>query len=105
MPNIAEFQLKESFKQRDVEAYEVALDAINPNGLGGSAFRMKVLGDALRAAIAAGWVVSPETRHAGDIYLIDGVDVDDIDAASGYVVAAGMKVQTTWLGFMRIPNV
>lgn len=99
---MVDFVIRNDLKQRDVEAYEAALDALGVSNV--ATFRMRSMGNALRAAIAANWLSSPETKHSGDIYLYDGVEVGDIDPKTGIVQEVGRACQMKWLDFIAPPK-
>lgn len=87
-----EFALKDELFQGDFEALELALFRM-PNVA--TMFRNSDLslvnGAYLRAAIQAGWVLTPETKSMTDkkeaLYVYDGVDVDKMHPA-----------KVSWLG-------
>lgn len=93
-----EFVLKNDLKQKHVEAYEAELDKLGVTSA--TTFRIRSMGNALRAGIAAGWIESPETKHSGDIYIYDGVSVDEIDPRSGIVQVVGRAIQMRWLDYI-----
>lgn len=81
-----DFELKENLTQGDFEALELALFKM-PNIA--TTFRRAELsivrGAYLRAAIQAGWIVSPKCKSLVDekdaVYVYDGVDVDEMHPA------------------------
>lgn len=97
-----EYQLKEDLRQKDLEAWNAAFMLLPRLGTAGQH------GAAVRAAIAAGWIVEPTTRYAGaqngtgPQYLLDGVDVGDMHPA--HVFQLGEAIDRLYQELTTIPK-
>lgn len=102
--------LRGDLKQRDVTALEMELIKIPGSYLmlRNASSRMAAY---LKAAIATGWIVEPETatrqvtegKSTRTEYLLDGVDVDEMDPRDAY--RAGHAVSELYDSFTTLdPN-
>jgi hypothetical protein len=99
--------VRSDLKQRDVTALELELVRVPGNYLmlGKASSRMAAY---LKAAIASGWIVEPETEVKDEgkdkrLYLLDGVDVDDMHPRACY--AAGKVISDLMDEFTSVdPN-
>lgn len=85
-------ELIDSLKHRHLTAFETHLTDIDEDArpvMGAHGLTATARGNYVRAAVAAGWF-DAETRHSGDIYTIDGVDIDEWKAED--VIALGNVV-------------
>lgn len=83
-----QFKIKEELLHKDFEAIELALfDMPNAARIFRNADLSVVRGSWLKAAIHAGWIISPECKALIDrrnneaAYMYDGVDVDEMHPA------------------------
>lgn len=100
--DIDDFKLRENLTVADLERFERELDELP--GVSFQVVTLTLISSCLKAAIAANWIEAPETRHAGDIYTIGGVDVATMAADDAFWKSAGIAVHAKWRGFTLIPK-
>lgn len=96
-----EFKLREDLVQADMETFDVVVKALGGTQIGPSANS----GHLLKAAIAAGWIESPDaevgTFEKGKRYLLGGEDVDKLPP--GKVLWYGGQVGKRYAAALVIP--